>query len=200
MFSRHVARCLTRRRWPADLGGIDPVVEQLVDRHDWLRVADPNWSDPLDPTFAAAHGGRWNPPHSFPTLYLNEDVVTARSNLRHWVNEWPYEPEDLLDHAAPVLVGARLPDGQRAADAHTPAGIAALGLPSRYPLDAAGETVEHEVCQSIGASVHAAHLDGVRCRSAQTPLGAGRELAWFPTSSDQAEPLFTLRFSDWFWH
>ncbi len=58
------------------------VIEDIVEDHEWLRVADPSWVDPLDSTFAATAGGRWNPPDSFRVLYLNEDVVTARLNLR----------------------------------------------------------------------------------------------------------------------
>ena len=56
--------------------------ERLANGHRWLRLADPAWADPLDPDFARATGGRWNPPGSYPTLYLNEDVVTARINLQ----------------------------------------------------------------------------------------------------------------------
>jgi len=72
-------------------------------------VADGTWRDPLDPSFAAQRGGRWNPPGSFPSLYLNEDQVTARTNLRAFIAGWPYEPEDLRDDNGPVLVGATLP-------------------------------------------------------------------------------------------
>ncbi|MDX6297359.1 MAG: hypothetical protein QOI51_1216, partial [Nocardioidaceae bacterium] len=119
----------------------------LPDGHTWLRIADPSWVDPLDPTFARANGQRWNPPHSFPVLYLNEDVVTARLNLRRYIAGWPYEPEDLRDDTGPCLVSARLPRAQRVADVHTPAGVAAVGLPGSYLLDAAGQLVGHEVCQ-----------------------------------------------------
>ena len=36
-------------------------------------------------TFSETHGGRWNPPKSFPALYLNEDATTARINLRLFI-------------------------------------------------------------------------------------------------------------------
>ena len=52
--------------------------ERLTDGWTWWRIADPAWANPLDPSYAARRGGRWNPPDSFPTLYLNEDKVTAR--------------------------------------------------------------------------------------------------------------------------
>jgi len=178
----------------------NPITERLDDSHRWLRIADPSWSDPLDPSFAAMRGGRWNAPGTEPTLYLNEDIVTARLNLRSWAERWPWEPEDLRADHAPVLVEARLPRDQIVADAHSPAGLASLGLPSTYPTGPDGELVAHDVCQPIGALVRSRGLRGVRCRSAQTPLGAGRELAWFPaTKRSQATKLRVLHFADWFW-
>ena len=156
--------------------------ELLPDGHIWLRIANPAWKDPLDPSFAQARGQRWNPPGSFPVLYMNEDVVTARLNLRKFVSGWPYEPEDLRDETGPTLVSATLPRHQRVADGHTPAGVKALGLPASYPLGPNGELVGHDVCQPIGVEVWRRGLRGVRCRSARVPDGAGRELAWFPTS------------------
>ncbi|MDZ7643620.1 MAG: hypothetical protein U5K76_04925 [Woeseiaceae bacterium] len=55
-------------------------------------------------------------------------------------------------------------------------------------------------CQPIGARAWAAGLRGVRCRSARTAEGAGRELAWFPaTSRSKAMRIATRRFEDWYW-
>ena len=71
----------------------------------WWRIADPAWENPLDPGFAGRRGGRWNPPDSFPVLYLNEDMLTARLNLLVFIANWPYEPEDL--RSAPARVGVR---------------------------------------------------------------------------------------------
>ena len=174
--------------------------ERLVDANRWLRLADPSWSDPLDSSHAAAAGGRWNPPGSHLTLYLNEDVVTARINLQLFLAGKPYGPEDLLPTAAPVLVGARLPRRQQVADVHTPAGVAAVGLPAGYPTDADGRLVGHDVCQPIGAQAKATGIRGVRCRSARAPYGAGRELAWFPaTDRSRAHPDGATPFEDWFW-
>lgn len=174
--------------------------EVLAEGHRWFRIADPRWSDPLDPTFAQHVGQRWNPPRSFPVLYLNEDLVTARLNLRRFVADWPYEPEDLREASAPALVVATLPRAQRVVDAHSPAGIAALGLPPGYPFDGDGALVPHEPCQQVGVAAHERGLRGVRCRSAQTPLGAGRELAWFPaTRRSRALEVERHAFADWYW-
>lgn len=174
--------------------------ELLPDGHRWLRIADPRWSDPLDPTFAQWLGQRWNPPRSFPTLYLNEDVVTARLNLQRFIAGWPYEPEDLRPDTGPVLVTATLPRNQRVADVHSPAGVAAASLPRTYPLDSRGRLVPHDGCQPVGQAAHDAGLRGVRCRAATTPEGAGRELAWFPaTIRSRAKELERTPFPDWFW-
>ena len=174
--------------------------ELLRDGHQWLRIADSGWSDPLDPTYAQQVGGRWNPPGSFPTLYLNEDLPTARTNLMSFIAQWPYESEDLRNDTGPVLVTATLPRRQHVADIDSNAGIAAARLPATYPLDAAGALVPHEACQPIGAKANAANLRGVRCRSAHFADGAGRELAWFPaTSRSHAHHVATVSFEDWFW-
>jgi hypothetical protein len=140
------------------------------------------------------------PSGSFAVLYLNEDVVTARLNLRQFARGWPFEPEDLRADHAPVLVTALLPRGQRVADAHTPAGVAAAGLPKTYPLDRRGRPVAHDVCRRVGQAVKDNGLRGVRARSAQSGLGAGRELAWFPaTARSRAVGAERLVFEEWFW-
>lgn len=174
--------------------------EALPDRHEWYRICDADRDDPLEPSFAVQRGGRWNPPGSWPTLYLNEDVVTARLNLDTFIAEWPYEPEDLVGYTGPHLAVATLPRRQQVADLHTPDGIAAAGLPPSYPLDGAGHLVPHASCQPIGTAAHELGLRGTRCRSAQTPHGAGREVAWFPaTRRSRAHLRQRLPFTDWFW-
>lgn len=174
--------------------------ERLRDGQLWWRIADRKWRDPLDPSFAQKKGGRWNPPASYPTLYLNEDMVTARLNLRAFIAGWPYEPEDLRTETGPVLVGTTLPRAQTVADVHTRLGVAKAGLHDNYPLDLNGELVPHAPCQAIGARARAAGLRGVRARSAQSRDGAGRELAWFPaTAKSIARRVRTIMFEDWFW-
>jgi hypothetical protein len=174
--------------------------ERLPDIRTWWRIADRAWRDPLDPAFAAARGGRWNPPASFPTLYLNEDLVTARLNLRAFIEQWPYEPEDLRSATGPVLVAASLPRAQDVADIHSREGVAAAGLPRTYPLGANGALVVRERCQPIGVAAKDQGLRGVRARSARAPDGAGRELAWFPaTSRSRAKRRKTLPFEAWYW-
>jgi hypothetical protein len=176
--------------------------EVLPEGHVWLRIAEMSWlkSDPLDPSFAEARGGRWNPPNSFPTLYLNEDVVTARLNLRHFIQDWPYEPEDLRNATGPALVHALLPRKQLVADVHSREGVAAVKLPAGFPLDERDRLVAHAACQAIGLEAKRAGLRGVRARSARAPDGAGRELAWFPaTRSSRARAVAVKPFETWYW-
>lgn len=176
------------------------LTETLPDGHVWLRIAKSGWGDPLDPTYAGERGGRWNPPGSHPTLYLNEERVTARINLRLFIDGWPYEPEDLRDDSGPVLALATLPRRQVVADVHSRSGVAAAGLPASYPLDRRGDVVRHAMCQPIGLTVKGAGLRGVRARSARAPEGAGRELAWFPaTRRSRAHLLDIEPFEAWFW-
>jgi RES domain len=174
--------------------------ERLPDGRTWYRIAEANWIDPLDPSFAAVVGGRWNPPGSHPTLYLNEDRITARLNLRTFIDGWPYDPEDLLDQNGPVLFHATLPTRQRVADIHSRIGVAAVGLPPSYPMDADGNLVEHAVCQPIGLEAKRAGLRGVRARPACAPEGGGRELAWFPaTRKSHARVQLIQSFETWYW-
>lgn len=172
--------------------------EILADGHVWLRVADPGWDDPLDPSYAEIHGGRWNPPASFPTLYLNEDLPTARAQVVSLLRGSPVTPDDLDDGFD--LVTATLPRSQEVADAVTDAGLDALGLPETYPHHRNGRPVRHETCQPIGEAVKGAGLRGVRARSAATEDGSGRELAWFPArESSRAALMRRLAYREW-WH
>jgi len=167
---------------------VNPITTVLPDGHTWLRVAKTSWIDPLNTTYAAHRGGRWNPPHSHATLYLNEDIATARSQLPRMLDGYPATPED-LDGDAFVLIRATLPSGQVVADAASDEGLKALGLPSSYPNHSNGRPVRHATCQPIGAEVAAQGLRGVRARSAATGDASGRELAWFPARpSSQATP------------
>ena len=178
----------------------DLLSELLSDKKIWWRIAEKSWENPLDPNFAQAKGGRWNPPNSFPCLYLNEDTHTAHFNLRRFISKWPYQPEDLRPDNAPNLVGVSLPKRQKVCDAHSSAGIQALGLPKSYPLDATGKPVDYARCQPLGQRIKSLALQGVLCRSAQSNHCSDRELAWFPsTARSHASLVKTLPFDEWYW-
>jgi RES domain-containing protein len=161
-----------------------------------LRLTRPHYADPFDPTFAQQHGGRWNPPASWPTLYLNEDLLTVHAQVRYLFSGRGVEPDDLDDDAPIRLAAATLPARQRVADVVTPAGVAAAGLDTTYPVDRDGVTVTHAVTQAIAEAVHDQGLRGVWCRSA---AGVGNELAWFPSSRSSARPVWQqpLPFGTW---
>jgi RES domain len=162
----------------------------LPDGRVWLRVANADWKNPLDSNYAQQAGGRWNPPDAYPVLYLNADLTTARSQLERMLEGYPAGIDD-LDEDAFVLVAARLPKRQRCADAISAAGLKALELPGSYPLDAKGRAIPHSRCQRVGVAVRGRRLRGVLCRSAATPDGRGRELAWFPSSArSKARPVW----------
>ncbi len=169
---------------------------QVPDGHVWLRITRPHFADPFDPTFAQRRGGRWNPPESWPTLYLNEDLATVHAQVRHLFAGRGVEPDDLDDDAPIRLAAATLPGRQRVADVVSADGVAAVGLPPEYPLDARGRAIDHRVTQAIGVRVHTAGLRGVWCRSASS---VGREVAWFPAARSSARPVWPqpLGFGAW---
>lgn len=160
----------------------------------YLRVADPEWTDPIDATYAAGGAGRrWNPP-GLPCLYLNADEATARANVDRLFAGLPYGPEDLDPDEAPLLIAVDVPAGA-ALDAYSDAGLSAAGLPLTFPLDAAGNFIPDATCQPIGAEAFADGLDGVDARSAAP--GGGQELAWFPRGRSLLAAS-TQRFDDWY--
>ncbi len=163
----------------------------------YLRIAEADWDDALDASFAQAAGGRWNAPASHNTLYLNADEVTARANLRANFAGLPYGPEDLNPAHAPHLVEVAVPTGE-ACELRTADGLAEVALPTTYPANADGDLVPWKDCQPIGARALAAGLDGIACRS--TAEGGREELAFFPQAH---RPPATQRnrheFADWYW-
>ncbi len=169
---------------------------QLPAGHIWLRITRPNSADPFDPTFAQRRGGRWNPPRSWPSLYLNEDLVTVHAQVRYLFAGRGVEPADLDDDAPIRLAAATLPLRQRVADVITSEGVADVGLAPTYPLDDSGRVVPNSVTQPIGIGAHRAGLRGVWCRSAG---GVGHELAWFPSARSAARPTWptTLAYGGW---
>lgn len=168
----------------------------LPDGHTWLRVVRPDYADPFDMSFAEAQGGRWNPPASWPTLYLNEDMATVHAQVRHMFLGRGIDPDDLDDDAPLHLAACTLPRRQRVADAHTPDGLRSLGLPTTYPVTHRNQQIGRGTTQSIGAAIHGSGLRGVWCTSA---AGIGREAAWFPADTASARPAWSASkpFGEW---
>jgi hypothetical protein len=162
-----------------------------------LRIADPDWRNPLSPEYALKRGGRWNSPGSFGVVYLNASLEVARAQVRHKLEPRGIRPEDLEPDRGPVLVHTHIPEG-RYVDAVNDAGLAALGLPVTYPRDDRGEPIPHAHCQPIGQRAWDAGERGIVCRSAaETAPPAGEELAFFARQRLARQK--TERFADWYW-
>jgi hypothetical protein len=146
---------------------------------EYNRLAEPNWEDPLDTSFARSTGGRWNPPGSFEVLYLNRDERVARLQADHRLAGQPYGIEDLEPAGQHDLVVVDVPEAERL-DCVTDRGLEAVGLPSSYPRSPDGEMVGHDVCQEIGQRAYDAAHTGIACRSAATgATPSDEELALF---------------------
>lgn len=161
-------------------------------------MVDPDWFDPLDPSFAARTGGRWNPPNSFGALYLGASIDVARANVDRLYVGMPYGTEDLEDGAAPLLLDVDVPT-ELYVDAVTEEGLTRLGLPVTYPLDASGTPVAQRECQPLGKAAYDDGELGVACRSA-APGATGEELAWFAVAGRvRPDVVATRSFDDWYW-
>ncbi len=162
----------------------------------YLRVAKPDWRDPLAGAHSRERGGRWNPAGAFETVYLNASLEVARAQVRRQLAPLGIGPEDLDPASGPVLVSTEVPRA-RFVDAVTEAGLRSLGLPASYPLDGADREVDHATCQPLGAAAHAAGEPGIAARSAAAAPAPGEELAYFgPTAPAAAD---RRRFAEWFW-
>jgi hypothetical protein len=147
--------------------------------HRWLRVVARDWDDPLDPTYAQRLGGRWNPPDSWPTLYLNRDLDTSRAQITRLLQGTPITADDLTDDAF-ALVSAVLPPAE-VVDCVSGEGLIGAGLPLAYPVDDAGRDIDHDACQRIGIAAHDLHFEGIEARSAVAGAASpeSSELAWW---------------------
>ena len=157
---------------------------ELIERGgEYLCVADPGWPNPLDGSFSMQHGGRWNAPGTFPVVYLNREVGTARANARRMLTEklhgQPFGAEDLDPSELPILVTVDVPARDHL-DVVTPKGIVENGLPATYPTGFDGARVPWDLCQPVGQMAWDRGLPGIACRSAAEHAPPdGEELAWF---------------------
>ena len=166
----------------------------------WYRLAEPDWSDPLDSGYSKAGGGRWNAPGAFPVLYLNDTAATARLQVLHKLAGLPYAPEDLNPDEQHDLVSVNVPDNAYL-DCISDSGLTLLGLPASYPRHANGRPVSHATCRPVGQQAWDDGLPGIACRSvAGGATRTNEELAFFDRAH-QPHPTATARapFADWWW-
>lgn len=160
-------------------------------------MADPGWKNPLDGRFARDHGGRWNPPGSFPVVYLNASVEVARANVFQKLEGQPFGPEDLEPEEGPVLVITEVPEG-RYVNVVTDTGCRAAGLPTTYPRDG-DRSVGWDRCQPVGQRAWDQGVPGIACRTAVPGMGPeDEELAWFERGLGLRR-LGVRSFEEWFW-
>lgn len=106
------------------------------------------------------HGGRLNPPRSFPVAYFSEDNDLCRRGLRRWLSE---EEED-TDHPHTILVAEmHLPKVLDLDDASI---RRCLGISLAQLTDAS----DMSLSQCIGAAAHRAGFRGILY---PRPLGGG---------------------------
>jgi RES domain-containing protein len=122
---------------------------------------------PLSGMGARIHGGRWNPPESFSTLYLALDRETTVREFYRLAERQGRDPEDFLPrrlYRYDIALGALL-------DFRDSATRAALQL-SESEL----RSSDAAKCQQIGESAHRLGLEGILAPSA---TGEGIVLAVF---------------------
>jgi hypothetical protein len=165
----------------------------------YVRVADPAWRSPLDPRFAERRGGRWNPPGSFPVVYLCASHEVARALVLDRFVLLPYGLLDLRPERRPILIETDVSE-RRVVDVVTDAGCRAATLPTTYPLDGRGRRIGWSRTQPIGSAAFEQGEAGIACRSASLPRRErGEELAWFVRDrGDRLRTLRRLAFDDWF--
>jgi RES domain-containing protein len=167
----------------------------------YLRIADPDWDDPLDGSYSIRSGGRWNAPGSFPVCYLSRDLGTARANARHLLQRrlhgLPITVDDLDPDELPVLVTTEVEDDDFV-DVVTSRGCVSAGLPRTYPVGDDGTPVGWERCQPVGQAAWDAGQPGIAGRSAAEGAPTrGEELAWFQRQR-RLMPIQRQPFAEWY--
>lgn len=122
---------------------------------------------PLSGVGARTHGGRWNPPDSFSTLYLALEPETTVLEFYRLAKRQGRAPEDFLPrrmYSYDIALGAVL-------DLRDTATLSALRLGD---LDL--RSSDAAKCQQIGESAHYLGLEGILAPSA---AGDGTVLAVF---------------------
>jgi RES domain-containing protein len=133
---------------------------------DAYRHQGPGYQ-PLNTEGARIFGGRWNPPESFPVLYLALTPAVAAAELRRFADKSARPIEDLLPrllHAYHVRLGAVI-------DVTEPAALMALDLKEEALI-----SDDVSLSRRIGETAHYVGFEAIMARSA---TGAGVTLSVF---------------------
>jgi RES domain-containing protein len=123
---------------------------------------------PMSGEGARAVGGRWNPPDSFPTLYLASSLETAVAEVERGFAAQGRSLDEAIDLVAypfEVELAATL-DLVTSDEA-----LAAVGL---SPADV--RSPDRRKCQEVGEAAHFVGLEAIRARSG---VGTGEVVAVF---------------------
>lgn len=117
---------------------------------------------PMSAEGARIRGGRWNPPDSFPTLYLGLDVPTVIAEFYRFAERQGMPPGNLLPRK---LITCRL-ELSAAVDFRDRIAWPELGL-----SDVVVESDDPALCQRLGDAAHYAGFEGILAPSA-TGMGS----------------------------
>jgi RES domain-containing protein len=141
--------------------------------------------DPCSGTGAKIHGGRWNPPNSFATIYLALEEATLFAEFERAARRQGLAPDDFLPrdlHRLAVKLTAVL-------DLRESAAREAIRLTEH---ELRGDN--REPCRAIGRAAHDLGLEGVLAPSA---TGSGTVLAVFPDDLAPGSVLTILSSEAW---
>jgi RES domain-containing protein len=116
--------------------------------------------NPLSGRGARIQGGRWNPPDSFPVLYLGLDRETVTNEFLRLARRSRRDPEDFLPR---VLYRYDL-DLTNVLDLRGPDALDAVGL---WPSKITGDDLRP--CQAVGDAARHADREGILAPSAAGP-------------------------------